>query len=99
MNFAKAYLQKEGTTTMKCVSSAEADVSDQAGGTLHCGYFPDSPNVSSARLLTASGCNNRFHNQTLGKSDKGVIRESHLMRLQDKKCGAHVPENIVPISD
>lgn len=27
---AKAYLQKEGTTTMKCASSAEADVSDQA---------------------------------------------------------------------
>jgi len=26
----KAYLQKEGTTTMKCASSAEADVSDQA---------------------------------------------------------------------
>ena len=30
MNFAKAYLQKEGTTTMKCASSAESDVSDQA---------------------------------------------------------------------
>ena len=29
-SIAKAYLQKKGTTTMKCASSAEADVSDQA---------------------------------------------------------------------
>jgi len=30
VKIAKAYLQKKGTTTMKCASSAEADVFDQA---------------------------------------------------------------------
>ena len=30
MRFAKAYLQKEETTTMKCAASAEADVFGQA---------------------------------------------------------------------
>lgn len=37
------------------------------GGTLNCGYSPDSTKISSARLMTASGGNTRFRNQTLGK--------------------------------
>ena len=30
MRFVKAYLQKKGTTTMKCAASAESDVFVQA---------------------------------------------------------------------
>lgn len=37
------------------------------GGTLNCGYSPDSTKMSSARLMTASGGNTRFRNQTLGR--------------------------------
>ena len=36
------------------------------GGTLHCGYSPNSPKVSSACLMTPSGGNNGFHNETFG---------------------------------
>ena len=46
---------------MKCASSAEADVSDQAVAL----FIPDSPNVSFARLMTSSGGNTRFRNQTI----------------------------------
>ena len=53
----------------------------------------------SVRRITASGGDNRFHNQALGYSDKNVIRERHLPSLQEKKRGAHVPENIVLIRD
>ena len=48
---------------MKCATSAEEYV-QSVGGTLHCGSFPNSSKVSSARLMTPSGDNNGFHNQT-----------------------------------
>ena len=51
---------------MKCASSAEANQVRPDGGTLHCGYSPDSPNVSSARLMTFSGGDNGFHNESFG---------------------------------
>ena len=37
------------------------------GGTLRCGYSPDSPKMWPARLVTASDGNNRFRNRTLGR--------------------------------
>ena len=96
---AKAYLQKKGTTTMKCASSAEADVFVQA---VELFIAVISQIVRRCDLLcrvTSSDGNNRFRNLTLGYSDRNVIRESHLPDLQEKKRGAHVPENIVPIRD
>ena len=62
----KAYQQKKGTTTDKCAASAESDVFIQAVALLDAVIPLNSPKMSSARQLTASGGNNRFHNQTLG---------------------------------
>ena len=62
----KAYLQKKGTTTMKCATSAEANVFGQAVVLCIAVNCPNSPKVSSARLMTPSGGNNGFHNETFG---------------------------------
>ena len=36
------------------------------GGTLHCGYSPDSPKMWPACLVTSSSGNNRFRNESFG---------------------------------
>ena len=43
------------------------------GGTLHCGYFPDSPKMWPACLVTSTGGNNRFRNQAIGNQSHIVL--------------------------
>ena len=43
------------------------------GGTLHCGYFPYSPKMWPACLVTSTGGNNRFRNQAIGNQSHIVL--------------------------
>ena len=99
MRFVKAYLQKKGTTTMKCAASAESDVFDQAVA-LFIAVIPQIArrcHLLVGWLLRAATI--AFTTRLWVNLTKCVIRERHLMRLQEEKRGAYVSENIVPISD
>ena len=99
VRFVEAYRQKKGTTTMKCAASAESDVFDQAVA-LFIAVIPQI--VRRCHLLVGwllRAATIAFTTRLWAIQTKRVIRERHLMRLQEEKRGAHVPENIVPISD
>ena len=84
---------------MKCAASAESDVFVQAVA-LFIAVIPQIArrcHLLVGWLLRAATI--AFTTRLWANSDKGVIWERHLLRLQDEKRGAHVPENIVPISD
>ena len=95
----KAYLQKKGTTTDKCASSAESDLFILAVALLDA-VIPQAArrcHLLVGWLLRAATI--AFTTSLWAIQTKRVIRENHLIRLQDGKRGAYVPENIVPISD
>ena len=99
VKFVEAYRQKKGTTTMKCAASAESDVFDQAVA-LFIAVIPQIVRRCDLLVwLLLRAATIAFTTRLWANSDKGVIRERHLLRLHDEKRGAHVPENIVPISD
>ena len=95
----KAYLQKKGTTTDKCAASAESDVFIQAVALLDAVIPQIARRCDLLVWLLLRATTIAFTTRLWANQTKCVIRERHLMRLQDKKRGAHVPENIVPISD
>ena len=95
----KAYLQKKGTTTDKCAASAESDVFIQAVALLDAVIPPIARRCDQFVWLLLQAATIAFTTILWANQTRLVIRESHLKRLQAKKQGAHVPENIVPISD
>ena len=95
----KAYQQKKGTTTDKCAASAESDVFIQAVALLDAVIPPIARRCHLLVSWLLRAATTAFTTRLWANQTSLVIRESHLMRLQDKKRGAHVPENIVPISD
>ena len=99
VKLVKAYKQKKGTTTMKCAASAESDVSIQAVALLDAVIPPIARRCDLLVWLLLRAATIAFTTRLWANQTRLVIRERHLMRLQEKKRGAHVPENIVPISD
>ena len=84
---------------MKCASSAEADVFVQTVAL----FIVVTPQIARrcdmfVRLLLRAA-KIAFTTRLWVKQMKCVIRERQLLKLQEEKRGAHVPENIVPISD
>ena len=99
VRLVKAYQQKKGTTTDKCAASAESDVFIQAVALLDAVIPQIARRCDLLVWLLLRAATIAFTTRLWANQTKWVIREKHLMRLQDKKRGAHVPENIVPISD
>ena len=99
VRLVKVYLQKKGTTTDKCAASAESDVFIQAVALLDAVIPQIARRCDLLVWLLLRATTIAFTTRLWANQTRLVIRESHLMRLQDKKRGAHVPENIVPISD
>ena len=95
----KAYQQKKGTTTDKCAASAESDVFIQTVALLDAVIPQTARRCDLLDWLLLRAATIAFTTRLWANQTSLVIRESHLMRMQDKKRGAHVPENIVPISD
>ena len=99
VRLVKAYQQKKGTTTDKCAASAESDLFILAVALLDAVIPPIARRCDLLVWLLLRAATIVFTTRLWANQTKCVIRERHLMRLQDKKRGAHVPENIVPISD
>ena len=95
----KAYQQKKGTTTDKCASSAESDVFIQTVALLDAVIPQTARRCDLLDWLLLRAAIIAFTTILWANQTRLVIRESHLMRLKDEKRGAHVPENIVLISD
>ena len=99
VRFVKAYLQKKGTTTDKCAASAESDVFIQAVALLDAVIPQIARRCDLLVWLLLRAATIVFTTRLWVNLTKCVIRERHFIRLQEEKRGAHVPENIVPISD
>ena len=84
---------------MKCASSAEADVFVQTVALFIAVTSQIARRCNLPVWLLLRATTLAFATMPWAIQAKHVIRESHLLRQQDKKLGAHVPENIVPIFD